>query len=323
MLGACLCACAGANKPVRIGVSFGVGKAARWEAEKAHMEARAAELGAEIEVRLNRTDEPKTQQEDCIEMIDSGIDVLILTPRDVTKVDEILAYAQKKKVPVISYARVVLDKEVDLFVGYDSNRIGQRMGQYLTELVTKGDYIILRGDENDNNATLLYEGAMSYIDPIRDNLNVLLEAPVPGWSSDEAAKMVTEAVKANGNQVDAILAPNDAIAGACASALEALGITEHVVITGMDSEQSAAQRIVAGTQDCTIYMDLKELASTAVNEAMHLARKEKVTVNATFDNGTPNGINANLITGQLVTKQNLDKVLIETGYFTKEQVYEE
>lgn len=76
------------------------------------MEARAKELGANIEVRLNKTNTPKTQQEDCREMIDKGIDVLILTPRSVANVDNILEYAKSKNVPVICYARVVLGKKL-------------------------------------------------------------------------------------------------------------------------------------------------------------------------------------------------------------------
>ena len=32
-------------------------------------------------------------------------------------------------------------------------------------------------------------------------------------------------------------------------------------------------------------------------------------------------IKAYLITGEMVTKENIDKILIESGYYTKEQVY--
>lgn len=316
-----LSGCESAKQNVKIGVSFGVGSVTRWQHEKEYMEQQAKKLGADIEVRLNQTDKPKTQKQDCFEMIDTGIDVLIITPRDVNKVQEILDYAKEKNVPVINYARVVLGEKVDLFVGYDSSRIGQRLGQYLSEIVYDGDYIILQGDTGDNNAKLLYQGAMRYISPIKDNINILLDAPVKGWSPDEAKKMVIEAVSSNNNNIDAILAPNDKIAGACVDALKELGISKHVVITGMDAEIDAAKRIVEGTQDVTIYMDLNELACTAVNEAVHMVKNETINVNSEFDNQSGSTIKANLITGQLVTKENLDKILIDNGYFTKEQVY--
>ncbi len=317
----CLTGCGKSASDVKIGVSFGVGAAARWPMEQQYMEERAKELGIQIETRLNTTDEPKTQLEDCKEMIDSGIDVLILVPRDVNKTEEILNYAKEKKIKVVDYARVILGNSADLFVGYDSEKIGQSMGQYLAELVYEGDYIILQGDPSDYNATLLNKGALHYIDPIRDNINVILEEAVPGWSADEAKQMVKDAVAANGNKVDAILAPNDKIAGACAEALSELGVTKHVVITGMDAELDAAKRLVAGTQDMTVYMDLKDLARTAVDEAYKLSMGEEPGVNAKYDNQSENGIDSYLINGQVITSKNLDKILIESGYFTKEEIY--
>lgn len=315
--------CSGKDKKVKIGVSFGVGAAVRWENEKTYMEERAKELGIDLEVRLNKTDKPLTQEEDCIEMIDSGIDVLILTPRDVNNVSGILEYAYKKKVKVISYARVVTGKEVNLFVGYDSEKIGQTLGQYLSEEVYKGDYILLRGDENDHNAELLYNGSMREIDTIKDSINVLLDAAVPGWDPAAAKAMVKEAVAKNGNKVDAILAPNDKLAGACAEALAELGITTPVVITGMDAELDAVKRILAGKQSVTIYMDLRLLANTAIEEAYNLATGKKVNTNSRYRNGNDEEVEANLISGFLITDKNIDKLLIDSGYFTKEQVYGE
>lgn len=246
---------------------------------------------------------------------------MILTPRDVNNTEEILAYAKKKNVKVVNYARVVLGDNVDLFVGYDSGRIGQSMGQYLSEKVYEGDYIILRGDSGDYNATLLYEGAMRYIDSIRGSINIIMDEAVPGWSADTAKEMVKNAVAQNGNRVNAILAPNDKLAGACADALTELGITTPVVITGMDAELDAVKRIVDGKQDMTIYMNLKDLARKAVEDADKMGRNQKVDVNADFDNQGESTVASYLINGQVVTKQNIDKILIDKGYYTKEEVY--
>lgn len=320
----CLCLmswnCKNKQETVKIGVSFGVGAAERWEKEKQFMETRAKELGADIEVRLNR-DSIKSQNEDCFELIDKGINVLIYTPRDAGNVAPVLAYAKEKGVRVITYARVVLNPKMDLFVGYDSERMGQKMGQYFTDMIYKGDIIILKGDVDDNNAKMLNDGAMRYLEPLRKNYKVILESPVKGWFPDVAKQMVKDAVSKNNNKIDGIFAPNDQIAGASLEALRELGIDKRVVITGMDTELSAVKRIAAGTQDMTIYMDLKELATTAINEAVHIAKKEKVNMNSEFQLPDGKSVKANLITGQIVTKENLDKLLVESGIYTKEQIY--
>ena len=90
----CLCGCESPDKP-KLGISFGVGEAKRFPLEMAYMKERAAELGMEVEGRLNK-DEMPPQKQDCFEMIDSGISVLIITPRDGRKAEQIVAYAKKR-----------------------------------------------------------------------------------------------------------------------------------------------------------------------------------------------------------------------------------
>lgn len=312
--------CKEKNKKVKIGVSFGVGFAERWEKEKVFMEQQAHKLGANIEVRINRQN-VSSQNKDCIEMIDGGIDVLIYTPKDIDNIKPVLSYAKSKGVKVVGYARVVLDPPVDLFVGYDSEQMGQKMGQFFTDMVYKGDIILLSGDEEDTNGKMLRDGAMRYIDPMRENFNIILESFVDNWSPVVAKQMVKDAISGNGNKIDGIFAPNDKIAAACIETVKELGIDKHVVVTGMDAELDAVRRIANGKQEMTLYMDLQSLAKTAVSEAVHLAKDEKVNTNSEFV--MPNGatVRANLITGSVVTKENIDNILIKPGFYTREQIY--
>ena len=189
----CICAailllglggCEDNSRKVKIGVSIGAGGAARWQKDMAFMQERAKALGADIELRLNLPDSSKTQAEDCLEMLSDGIDVLIITPNNTRKVDDVLMYAKQKNTKVVSYARAVMGGNVDLFVGYDCYKIGQNMGQHLTEKVYHGDIIVLKGDVNDFNTPFLYYGAMKYIKPLIENgkLNMVLDAYVPKWS---------------------------------------------------------------------------------------------------------------------------------------------
>lgn len=307
----------------KIGVSLAVGNAARWEQEKEYMQKRADELGVEIEIKLNIKNESKTQEKDCFELINSGIDVLIITPRNGNDMSKIIKYAEKNKVKIISYARIILKEKIDLHIGYDSKRMGQMQGQYLAEKVYRGNYIILKGDENDDNANLLYEGALRYIEPIKNDINIILDTSISNWSPKVAKELVMSAIKANNNEIDAILAPNDKIAEGCAEALEELNIKKNVAITGMDAELSAIRRILNEKQDVTIYMDLKELADTAIDEAFNMIQNKPVNINAEYDNKSGKKIASHLITGRLVTKQNIDRILIENKVFTKEEIYNE
>ena len=85
-------------------------------------------------------------------------------------------------------------------------------------------------------------------------------------------------------KLDAVLCPNDGLAGGAAAAVQELGLKNHVIIVGMDAELAAVKRLVAGTQDATVYMDLKNMASAAVDQAVALAKGEKVTANSEIAN---------------------------------------
>lgn len=100
--------CEDNSRKVKIGVSIGAGGAARWQKDMAFMQERAKALGADIELRLNLPDSSKTQAEDCLEMLSDGIDVLIITPNNTRKVDDVLMYAKQKNTKVVSYARAVM-----------------------------------------------------------------------------------------------------------------------------------------------------------------------------------------------------------------------
>lgn len=306
----------------KIGISFGVGEATRWQVEMDLMVERAKSLGLEVEARLNKTDKPKTQTQDCFELIDSGISVLILVPRDVRRTEEIINYAKSKNVKVLSYARSVLGEKIDLFVGVDIFRIGHVLGQHLVEKVYKGDVIVLGGDENDFNSKLLHLGAMQAIEPLvgEKGLRVILSTFVPKWSKDTAKDMVKKAVAANNNKIDAIFASNDKLAEGSLEALKELGITSKVIITGMDAEIPALKRIMEGTQDVTIFIDTNLLAVAAVDEANNMVTHRKVSSNSQISNEGPTKVDAYLITGKVVTKENMERVLFEGGHVSREAV---
>lgn len=287
------------------------------------MQERGKALGLRVETRLNKTDAPKTQIQDCMEMIDSGISVLILVPRDARKMEEILSYAKQKNVKVIAYARAIMGEKIDFFVGYDTYRIGQSLGLHLAEKVYKGRIVFFKGDRNDFNTPLLYDGGMMHIRPLieQGDMKVILDEYITGWSLDLARRTLTEALLKNDCKIDAIFAHNDILAGVAAEVIKDLGIENHVIITGMDAELAAVRRIVAGTQDATVYMDLRAMAYAVINEAYNLATRQKPSTNSLLDNDSNVKIDAYLINGKLVMRENLDKILIESGVYTREQVY--
>jgi D-xylose transport system substrate-binding protein len=191
-----------------------------------------------------------------------------------------------------------------------------------TAKVPKGNYLVLAGSPTDNNAKLFREGAMKYIQPLVDkgDIKVVHDEWVKDWQPSEAMKIAENALTANKNDIQAVLAPNDGTAGGVIQALAAQGLAGKVPVTGQDAELAAAKRIVEGIQSMTVFKDTRELGKAAIAAAIKMAKGESIESNGKVNNNKID-VPSLLLTPIAVDKDNLDKVLIDSGYLKKEDVY--
>ena len=80
----------------------------------------------------------------------------------------------------------------------------------------------------------------------------------------------------------------------------------------------AVRRIVAGTQAMTVYKPLKLIAGEAAKLAVDLAKGDKPSYNAKYDNGKKQ-VDTVLLQPTLLTKSNVD-VVIKDGFYTQAQL---
>lgn len=309
---------------VKVGLSLATLQEERWVKDKQTMEAEAKKAGLDLRVQVANLDAAK-QVAQCENLISQGIKVLIIAPQDASSASVIIDKAKKANIKVISYDRLVMDSPYDdyYYLSFDNVKVGELQGQYITSKVKKGTYVVLSGSPTDNNAKLFKEGAMKYIGPLakKGDIKIVMEQPVKDWMASEAQKLMEQALTANKNKIDAVLAPNDGTAGGCIQALAAQKLAGKVPITGQDAELAAAIRIVQGTQSMTIFKDTRELGKKAIEMAIALSKGQKVdTQGKTIFNNKKN-IPSVLLTPYVVTKDNLDELLIKSGYLKKEQVY--
>ena len=306
---------------IKVGLSLPTQNAERWVRDKIKIEEECKKLGIELAVQVANEDAGK-QDSQCENLIAQGIDVLILAPHDAKSAAAIVQKAHKAGVKVISYDRLVLDSDVDLYISFDNFKVGEIQGKYITEKVPKGNYVVLAGDIKDNNAKLFREGAMKYIKPLVDSgdITIVMDQYVKDWQPIEAMKLMENVLTANNNDIQAVLAPNDGTSGGCIEAMAAQGLAGKIPITGQDAELAAAQRIVQGTQSMTVYKDTRALGEAAVIAAAKMAKGEDPGTNNTVNNNTKD-VPSILLTPIYIDKSNIDKELIESGYLKKEDVY--
>jgi D-xylose transport system substrate-binding protein len=303
---------------IKIGLSLPTQREERWVKDKVAMEAAAKAAGVDLRIQVTDNDAGK-QVAQCENLISQGVKVLILAPHDAS-----IAKATKAGIKVISYDRLVTDSTADYYyLSFDNVKVGELQGEFITKKVPKGSYLVLAGSPTDNNAKLFREGAMKFIKPLADkgDIKVVMDQFVKDWQPSEAQKLCEQALTANQNKIDAVLAPNDGTAGGCIQALAAQGLAGKVPITGQDAELAGAIRIVQGTQSMTIFKDTRELGKKAVEMAVDLANGKAIDTQGKTVNNGKKDVPSVLLTPFIVTKDNLDKLLVESGYLAKEKVY--
>lgn len=276
-----------------------------------------------VKVKIKNADFDGAKQASQVDdLISQGIDILILAPVDSVGAADIVEKVHEAGIKIIAYYRIIKYSDLDLLITFDNLRIGELQGKYITEKVPKGNYIIMSGDPRDDNVRLITEGRMEYLTPLihRRDIKIVTDKAVMNWDPNIAFKIVEDSLTANKNKIDAILAPNDDTAGAVIEALATQGLAGKAIVTGMDGELSAIQRIVKGTQGMTVLKDIRELVEASINAAIKLANNKSIDIDKTVNNGKID-VPAIFITPIAIDISNIDSAIIGSGYYTKEQVY--
>ncbi len=312
-----------AEARLKVGLSLPSQNQERWVRDRDRMVEEAKRL--DVDLRVQYTDNDAARQiAQCENLISQGIQILILAPHDATSASVIVDKAHKAGIKVISYDRLVLNSDVDVYLSFDNVRVGELQGRYLSQLVPKGNYVILSGAPTDNNAKLFRQGAMNILQPLiqRGEIKVLMDQPIKDWQPAEAQKLMEQALTANRNKVDAVLAPNDGTSGGCIQALSAQGLSGKVPITGQDGEVAAVIRILQGKQNMTVFKDTRLLGTKAIEMAIQMAKGVPLStlVNAKVNNNKRD-VPSVLLTPVVVDKTNADQVMVQSGYLKKEEVH--
>lgn len=185
----------------------------------------------------------------------------------------------------------------------------------MVDKVPEGNYFLMGGSPVDNNAKLFRAGQMKVLKPYIDSgkINVVGDQWVDGWLPENALKIMENALTANNNKIDAVVASNDATAGGAIQALSAQGLSGKVAISGQDADLAGIKRIVAGTQTMTVYKPITLLANTAAEIAVELGNGQQPKADATLNNGLKD-VPSRLLTPIDVNKTNIDETVIKDGF---------
>jgi len=297
----------------------------RYVKESNYFKDHGQDLGVEVIVEHGQGDEAK-QYEKALEMFDMGINALTIISVNANTAAAIVREGHRRGVKVIAYNRLIKNCDLDLYIAGDNKALGKTMVGEILKVKDHGKAIILGGDKYDRNAVEMHASIKNELQPLidRGDIEILYETFIEDWSDTNAAFELNQYLSFTGQMPDMIFAGYDGIADACVSVLKEHGVETPVYITGQDAEMRGVRNILAGKQQMTAFHPLKKIAEQSVELIVKMLRDEKEfrKANLSITNNGQKDVPTLKVASIAVTKENLDKVLIEeSGFYTKEEVY--
>ncbi|MDF2627690.1 MAG: D-xylose transporter substrate-binding protein [Symbiobacteriaceae bacterium] len=324
LLSACATQNPGANSPqrrIRIGFSMDTLAEERWQRDRDLFVARARELGAEVLIQAAAGDDD-LQLSQAENMLRRGIDVLVIVPHNARAMAPVVTKAHEAGVKVIAYDRLILDADVDLYVSFDSERVGELQAQDMLRRVPKGNYVYVGGAPTDNNASLLRAGVMKVLQPHidRGDIRLVSDQFTPEWLPERAGGQMAEALTKTQGKIDAVICANDGTAGGVVQALYQHGLAGRIPVAGQDADLAAVRRLVDGTQVLTVYKPIRLLATKAAETAVAMATGKEYVTNHTVNNGYGK-VGAFLLPPVPVTFRTMRETVIKDGFHQESDIF--
>ena len=240
--------------------------------------------------------------------------------------------------------------DVDYYATFDNKLVGNQQaysllnGLGLTDLegtaaasAPAGPFNIelFAGSPDDNNATFFFNGAMDTLEPFIDAGTLVVKSgetefntvATLRWDPEVAQSRMEDIITktySDGSKIQGVLSPYDGLSRGIISALTDAGYTvgtDFPIITGQDAELDSVKAIISGEQYATIYKDTRELAKEAVSMAQAVLEGTEPEVNdtETYDNGEK-VVPSFLLEPVIVTKDQIQSVLVDGGYYTDAEV---
>ncbi|MGU3383544.1 multiple monosaccharide ABC transporter substrate-binding protein [Methylobacterium sp. D53M] len=287
-------------------------------------------------------DDIPTQLAQIENMLTTGVKILVIASIDGTTLSDVLSKASERGVRVIAYDRLIRGTpNVDFYATFDNYKVGVQQATSIVDALGlkdgKGPFNIelFGGSPDDNNAYFFYDGALSVLKPYIDAKRLVVRSGQFGmdkvstlrWDAATAQARMDNLLSAYyGNaHLDAVLSPYDGISTAILSSVKSVGYgsggVKLPVISGQDAELQSVKSIIAGEQTATIFKDTRDLAkvTVAMIDAIEAGRQPEVNDVKTYDNGKKI-VPSYLLTPVIVTRANWKPALIDTGYYTLDQL---
>jgi putative multiple sugar transport system substrate-binding protein len=242
---------------------------------------------------------------------------------------------------VFAYDRLISKTaDVDYYTTFDNFGVGVLQAKSLVEgLKSKGagpyNVELFGGSPDDTNAFYFYDGAMSVLQPMIDAKEIVVQSGQMGmdkvgtlrWDGAVAQARMDNLLSANytDKKVSGVLAPYDGLSRGIISSLKGVGYgtadQPMPIVTGQDAELASVKGMMAGEQYSTVFKDTRELAKVTAKmvDTVLQGKEPEVNDTKTYNNGVK-VVPSYLLTPHSVGKDDITKMLVDSGYYTADQI---
>lgn len=177
-------------------------------------------------------DDNMLQNKQVNQFIDEGVDLLIVSPNQLSAISKSVERAYDKGIPVILYDRKTNSDKYTAFIGCDNYTIGKSMGTFIAQqLQGKGRIVEISGLEGSSPALERHRGFMDAIKPYPGLQVVASEGG--NWKEEGGIQAMKRILKQT-QDFDYVFAHNDCLAWGAYVAARQMRVKRNYKYTGVD-----------------------------------------------------------------------------------------
>ncbi|GEM_PF-442767 len=179
-------------------------------------------------------DNAQEQEKQILDMVDDGVDLLIVSPQQIELLSDAINHAYDKGVPVILFDRKTNSDKYTAFMGADNFAIGKMLGEYAAaKLHGQGCIVEIKGEEGSSPAVDRSRGFRSAIEKY-SGLKIVGSGNGT-WKEESGQKVMGEILKTYSGPIDCVFGGNDRMAVGARSVLKEKGREKGVLFLGIDA----------------------------------------------------------------------------------------
>ncbi len=177
-------------------------------------------------------DDNVLQNKQINQFVDEGVDLLIVSPNQLSAISKAVERAYDKGIPVILYDRKTNSDKYTAFIGCDNYTIGKSMGTFIAQqLQGKGRIVEISGLEGSSPALERHRGFMDAIKPYPGLQVVASEGG--NWKEEGGIQAMKRILKQT-QDFDYVFAHNDRLAWGAYVAARQMRVKRNYKYTGVD-----------------------------------------------------------------------------------------